>query len=42
MAAVIGLLILGQRLWPSEFSGIAMIAAGVALHRPARPIAPQF
>ena len=41
MAAVIGVLILGQRLWPSEFSGIAMIAAGVALHRPARPIAPQ-
>ena len=41
MAAVIGLLILGQRLWPSECSGIAMIAAGVALHRPARPIAPQ-
>jgi inner membrane transporter RhtA len=41
MAAVIGLLILGQRLWPSELSGIAMIAAGVALHRPARPIAPQ-
>jgi len=42
MAAVIGVLVLGQRLWPSEFSGIAMIAAGVALHRPARPIAPQF
>lgn len=42
MAAVIGVLILGQRLWPSEFSGIAMIAAGVALHRPVRPSAPQF
>jgi inner membrane transporter RhtA len=41
MAAVIGVLILGQRLWPSEFSGIAMIAAGVALHRPARAAAPQ-
>ncbi|MFA6114442.1 MAG: EamA family transporter [Sphingomonas sp.] len=39
MAAVIGVLILGQKLWPSEFSGIAMIAAGVALHRPARPVA---
>ena len=41
MAAVIGVLILGQRLWPSEFSGIAMIAAGVALHRPARAARPQ-
>jgi threonine/homoserine efflux transporter RhtA len=34
MAAVIGVLILRQRLWPAEFSGIAMVAAGVALHRP--------
>jgi len=34
MAAVIGMLILRQRLWPAEFSGIAMVAAGVALHRP--------
>jgi len=40
MAAVIGVLILGQRLWPSEFSGIAMIAAGVALHRP-RSLSPR-
>lgn len=36
MAAVIGVLILRQRLWPAEFSGIAMVAAGVALHRPLR------
>lgn len=34
MAAVIGVLILRQRLWPAEFCGIAMVAAGVALHRP--------
>jgi len=34
MAAVIGVLILRQRLWPAEFSGIAMVATGVALHRP--------
>jgi inner membrane transporter RhtA len=34
MAAVIGMLILRQRLWPAEFSGIAMVAAGVALHCP--------
>ena len=34
MAAVIGVLILRQRLWPAEVGGIAMVAAGVALHRP--------
>jgi len=34
MAALIGLVVLRQRLLPAELSGIAMVAAGIALHRP--------